>query len=73
VHVLIGLIIAATGVALLMGAFWACVLGVVIASLSVVVNFLWLPYYPVWAVIVIAFDVFVIWVLTVNGQEIKNV
>jgi len=73
VHVLIGLIIAATGVALLMGAFWARVLGVVIASLSVVVNFLWLPYYPVWAVIVIAFDVFVIWVLTVNGQEIKNV
>ena len=73
VHVLIGLIIAATGVALLMGAFWARVLGVVIASLSVVVNFLWLPYNPVRAVIVIAFDVFVIWVLTVNGQEIKNV
>ena len=72
-HVLIGLIIAATGDAVLMGAFWARVLGVVIASLSVVVNFLWLPYNPVRAVIVIAFDVFVIWVLTVNGQEIKNV
>ena len=73
VHILLGLIAAATGVALLMGAFWARLLGVIIAALSVVANFLWLPYYPVWALIIIAFDVFVIWALTTHGQDMKNV
>ena len=73
VHILLGLIAAATGVALLTGAFWARLLGVIIAALSIVANFLWLPYYPVWALIIIAFDVFVIWALTTHGQDMKNV
>ena len=73
VHILLGLIGAATGVALLMGAFWARLLGVIIAAVSVIANFLWLPYYPVWALIIIAFDVFVIWALTTHGQDMKNV
>ena len=73
VHILIGLIAAATGVALLSGAFWARIVGVVVAAFSVIANFLWLPYYPLWAVIVIAFDVFVIWALTAHGRDIKNV
>ena len=73
VHILLGLIGAATGVALLMGAFWARLVGVIIAAVSVIANFLWLPYYPVWALIIIAFDVFVIWALTTHGQDMKNV
>ena len=73
VHILLGLIGAATGVALLIGAFWARLLGVIIAAVSVIANFLWLPYYPVWALIIIAFDVFVIWALTTHGQDMKNV
>jgi hypothetical protein len=73
IHILIGLIGLATGVALLSGAFWARIVGIVIASVSVIANFLWLPYYPLWAVIIIAFDIFVIWALTAHGQDIKNV
>ena len=41
--------------------------------MSVIANFLWLPYYPLWAIIIIAFDIFVIWALTAHGQDIKNV
>ena len=73
VHVLVGLIGAATGAALLSGASWARIVGVVIAAVSVIANFLWLPYYPLWAVIIIAFDLFVIWALIVSWQDIKNV
>jgi hypothetical protein len=47
--------------------------GVVIAAVSVIANFLWLPYYPLWAVIIIAFDLFVIWALIVSWQDLKNV
>ncbi len=73
IHVLVGLIAASTGVALLYGASWARILGVIIAAVSVIANFLWLPYYPLWAVIIIAFDLFVIWALIVSWQDIKNV
>ena len=72
-HVLVGLIGAATGAALLSGASWARIVGVVIAAVSVIANFLWLPYYPLWAVIIIAFDLFVIWALIVSWQDLKNV
>jgi hypothetical protein len=37
--------------------------GIVIASVSVISNFMFLPYYPFWSLAVIAFDVFVIWAL----------
>ena len=70
-HILVGLIGAVTGVALLYGHSWARIVGVVIASVSVIANFLWLPYYPLWAVIIIAFDLFVIWALTVSWQDIR--
>ena len=73
VHVLVGLIGAATGAALLSGASWARIVGVVVAAVSVIANFLWLPYYPLWAVIIIAFDLFVIWALIVSWQDLKNV
>ena len=73
VHILVGLIAAATGLALLYGAFWARTVGVVIACVSVVANFLWLPYYPLWAMVIIAFDLFVIWALTMHGRDFKDV
>lgn len=37
--------------------------GIALASLSVIVNFLWLPYQPWWSIIIIAIDVFIIWAL----------
>ncbi|MET8654197.1 DUF7144 family membrane protein [Nocardia aurea] len=43
------------------GAVWARVAAIVIAALSIVANFLWLPYYPWWSVVVIAVDIVVIW------------
>lgn len=43
------------------GQLWARVVGIILAALSVIANFLWLPYYPVWAVIAIALAIGVIW------------
>ena len=73
VHIVIGLIGAATGVGLLYGASWARIVGVVVAAVSVIAIFLWLPYYPLWGVIIVAFDLFVIWAPIVSWQDIKNV
>ncbi|WP_329411886.1 hypothetical protein OG802_18480 [Streptomyces sp. NBC_00704] len=59
----VGVVAAVTGWGLLTGAVWARVSGIALASLSLVLQFLFLPYAPFWAVIQIALDVFVIWAL----------
>jgi len=64
IHIVFGIIVAVVGGAILAGQGWAMVAGVVLAILSALMNFAWLPYYPFWAVVIIAFDVAVIWALS---------
>lgn len=70
IHLLLGILVGFAGFFVFRGAVWARTIGVIIAALSVIVNFAWLPYYPVWSLIIIALDVFVIWALTVHGRDI---
>jgi hypothetical protein len=63
IHVVIGAIALATGIGILLGQTWGRVTGIVIAVVSAVVNFMWLPYYPVWATVILAFNGLVIWAL----------
>jgi hypothetical protein len=37
------------GIALFRGAVWARTIGVIVAIISGIVNFAWLPWYPFWA------------------------
>ena len=70
IHLILGVLVAVAGFFLLQGAVWARTIGVILAVISAVFNFAWLPYYPVWSTIVIALDVFVIWALTAHGRDI---
>jgi hypothetical protein len=70
IHLILGIVVAVAGFFLLQGAVWARTIGVILAVISAVFNFAWLPYYPVWSTIVIALDVFVIWALTAHGRDI---
>ena len=63
IHLLIGLILAAIGVFLLLGKGWARIAGIVVAGISALINFSWLPYAPLWAILLIGIDVLVIWAL----------
>jgi hypothetical protein len=38
--------------------------------LSALANFAFIPYYPFWAITIIALDIFVIWALAAHGGEI---
>jgi len=66
---LLGIAVAAVGVFLYTGQTWARWAALVVVVLSMIANFAWLPYYPVWAVIVLALDGAVIWALTVDTGE----
>ena len=62
-HMILGVVVAATGVFILTGNRIARGVGIFIVSLSALANFLWIPYYPFWAIIVLALDVAAIWAL----------
>lgn len=70
-HLLLGTVVVVTGIAILNGQMWARVIGVVIAMTSALVNLAFLAAYPLWSMMMIAFDVLVIWALTVHGEEMK--
>ncbi|MEU6934999.1 hypothetical protein [Streptomyces sp. NPDC046385] len=63
IHIVLGALVAATGAGLLKGATWARFTGLLLVSLSLLAQFLFLPYAPFWSILVMAIDVFVIWAL----------
>ena len=67
VHLIIGLLVAFTGWSLFAQKTWAGVAAIVLAMLSAIANFFFIPYYPFWSLLVIALDVWVIWALTRPG------
>lgn len=70
IHLVVGAGVAVAGFFVLRGVVWARVIGVGVAALSAVLNFMWLPYYPVWSLLIIALDVFVIWALIAHGRDV---
>ncbi|MFF0345070.1 hypothetical protein [Kribbella sp. NPDC004875] len=72
IHLILGLVVVVSGIALLNGKLWGRVVGVVLAVLSIVVNAAFLAAYPIWSTILIAVDILVIWALTVHGDEMRQ-
>ncbi|WUG04921.1 hypothetical protein OG803_02125 [Streptomyces sp. NBC_00467] len=63
IHMILGIVIVIAGFALFQGSTWARVAGIALAGLAMLANFLWLPYAPFWAIVLIAIDGVVIWAL----------
>jgi hypothetical protein len=64
VHVVLGILLAAVAVGILGRRSWGQVTGLVVAGLSMLANFAFLPHYPVWSVTIIAFNALVVWALS---------
>jgi hypothetical protein len=69
IHLVLGIVIVLVGGAVLAGQAWAYVTGMILAGLSALTNFMFIPYYPVWAIVIIGFDIAVIWALCVRLGE----
>lgn len=70
IHLVLGVLVTAVGIMLFTGATWARVGAIVICSLSILANFLWLPHSPWWSIIIIALDVFVIWAVATWNPDV---
>ncbi|MFF4356589.1 hypothetical protein [Streptomyces sp. NPDC001604] len=69
VHLALGAVAVVVSIGLFQTATWARVTGVAIAALVIIANFLSLPYYPVWSVVMIALSGFIIWALCVVRRD----
>ena len=72
IHLILGAVAVIVSLGLFQAATWARVSGVAIAALIVIANFLSLPYYPVWSVVMIAFSGFIIWALCVARRDLSD-
>jgi hypothetical protein len=72
IHLLIGAVVFSAGFAVMNGAVWARVIGVIIAMISLVANLAYANTYPIWAIAVVIIDVLIIYALTVRGGELRN-
>jgi hypothetical protein len=67
IHLIIGAALLLVGLGLFNRSTWAGVGALAIAILSAIANFFFIPYYPIWALVLIGIDVWVIWALTRPG------
>lgn len=72
IQLLIGAVLFVVGIFVLRGALWAAIVAIGIAGVSAFANFLWLPYYPVWAILIIILDVIIIWALAAHRESIHS-
>ncbi|GAA3611277.1 hypothetical protein GCM10022419_115340 [Nonomuraea rosea] len=69
IHLVLGIVIGIAGWGVILAQLWARIVGIAAAVLSTIANFFFIPYSPFWAMLIIAFDVFVIWTLCVYGKQ----
>jgi hypothetical protein len=72
IHLIFGVIMAFAGWGLLSGRTWARTVAIILAVLSAIANFLFIPYYPFWSLLIITLDVFVIWAVAAHGGELRE-
>ena len=63
VELIIGCVVFAAGVSVFLGIPWARYFGAFVAVVAAIANFMLIPYSPVWAIVMIAIDAFIIWAL----------
>lgn len=69
IHLIIGIVVAVAGYFVVRGDLWARVFAMVLAGIAAIANFLWIPYYPIWSVLIVSLNLLVIWALAVYNPR----
>jgi hypothetical protein len=62
--IVLGAVAVAVGLALLVHMYWARHVATVVAALTAIAMFMFLPFYPFWSITLLALNVLIIWELT---------
>jgi len=69
VHLVLGITMVMAGWGLFFRRTWARVVAVIVALVSAVFNWVFLPAYPAWYALMIGLDVLIIWAVVMRGDE----
>lgn len=67
IHLVLGVLLVIIGMALFAGSRAGAFTAVFLAGLSAIANFFFIPYFPLWALLLIALAIFTIWAITRSG------
>ncbi len=68
-HLIVGIVAVGVGIAVLLGQSWAMFVGILMATLSLLMQFLFLPWAPFWALTIMAVNMAVIWALATRLSD----
>lgn len=71
VHLAASVILLTAAFSVFQGGMWGRVVGSLMTGLALVANLIFLPAYPIWALIAIVIDVLILYALVVRGNEAK--
>ena len=69
-HLIVGVAALVAGFGLFTGRMWARITGIAVASISALVNFAFIPAFPLWALTMITIDFLVIYGIAAHGKEV---
>lgn len=72
INILIGLFVVLAGLAVMGGSLWGRIVASLIVVMNAISNLAFLPAYPIWSIIALVIDGFVLYALTVHGGELKG-
>ena len=62
-HLILGALVVLVGACVFLGQNWARMTGVVLVALDALASFFFIPYYPLWSILVIVIDLVIMWAL----------
>lgn len=71
-HLIIGIVVVISGSLVFSGNLFGRTIAVIMAGVSLIANFAWLPLYPFWSLVIITLDVLVIWAMIGHGDELER-
>lgn len=72
VHMVLGVVLLLSAIGVMTGNILARTVGVIMASLHILINFALMPLYPLWSLTIITISLLIVWALTVHGRELKG-
>ena len=69
IHVIVGLVLFVSSASLFVGGLWGRVVAIFFATLSAIASFSFIEAYPLWSIMIIVFDILIIYGVVVHGSE----
>jgi len=72
IHLILGIALAVVGYLLIQGSTVGAVVSIIVVTLHLVAQFVWIAAYPWWSLAIIAIDVLILYAIIVHGGELQG-